>query len=380
MPKGIKQEDMTENPFSYGKTVDDPFFYGRTRELEEIKSSMRNAMNMIIYSPRRIGKSSLVIKALKEMEAEGHPTVYIDFFKVSSREKFIELYARELMRSQSNWTKGLKWIQGLIRGIQPAMGLDQAGLPELRLSIDPVQTNRAFEDVINIPSTSKRAKCWVVVFDEFQEIEKLNGDSFEKELRASFQHHHNASYIFLGSQRHLMLNMFSRKGRAFYNFGKLFRLQKPSEEKSVQFVMERFRVGGYAVSDELVSKILEQTCNIPYYIQYLCAEIWALARLSSGDPDKIYQQALERLLINQTDYFQRMRDQLTAFQAKVLTAVALHGFGSYETEFLQGYRLFPTSSIQKAYARMVELDILEKQENRFRVSDPFFEVWLRRES
>jgi hypothetical protein len=111
---------MIENPFSYGKTVDVPYFYGRKKELEEIKLSMRNAMNMIIYSPRRIGKSSLVIKALRALEAEGHPTVYIDFFNVTSREKFIELYARELMRGQSNWTKGLKWIQGLIRGIQPA--------------------------------------------------------------------------------------------------------------------------------------------------------------------------------------------------------------------------------------------------------------------
>ena len=87
---------MIDNPFCYGKTVDEPFFYGRKKELEEIKLSMQNATNLIMYSPRRIGKSSLVIKALKDLEAEGHPTVYIDFFKVSSREKLIELYAREV--------------------------------------------------------------------------------------------------------------------------------------------------------------------------------------------------------------------------------------------------------------------------------------------
>ncbi len=380
MPKGIKQKSMTENPFRYGKTVDGPYFYGRINELEEIKSSMRNAMNLIIYSPRRIGKSSLVIKALKDLEAEGHPTVYIDFFKVSSREKFIELYARELMRGQSNWAKGLKWIQGLIRGIQPVMGLDQSGTPELRLSIDPQQVVRAFEDVINIPAQAAKGKCWVIVFDEFQEIEKLNGDSFEKELRASFQHHTNAGYTFLGSQRHLMLNMFSRKERAFYNFGKLFRLQKPSEEESMHFLTQRFRAGGYPVSEELVRQILDQTCNIPYYLQYLSAEIWALAKLASASPNDIYQSALDRLLINQADYFQGIRTQLTAFQSKVLTSVALHGYGSYESEFLQAYRLFPTSSIQKAYSRMVELDILEKEGNRFRVTDPFFEVWLKGES
>ena len=83
---------MIDNPFSYGKTVDGPFFYGRDTELDEIRLSMRNATNLIIYSPRRIGKSSLVLKALKDLENEGHPVVYIDFFKVSSREKLIELF------------------------------------------------------------------------------------------------------------------------------------------------------------------------------------------------------------------------------------------------------------------------------------------------
>jgi len=368
---------MTDNPFSYGKTVDAPFFYGRKTELEEVKLSMRNATNLIMYAPRRTGKSSLVIKALKDLEAEGHPTVYIDFFKVSSKEKFIELYARELMRPLSNWTKGLQWIQGLIRGIQPVMALDQVGLPELRLSIDPMQTARAFEDVINIPAKAKQEKCWIVVFDEFQEIEKLNGESFEKELRASFQHHRNASYIFLGSLRHMLLNMFSRKDRAFYNFGKVFRLQKPAEEESMAFLRERFQAGGYGISEALSRQIIGQTRNIPYYVQYLGAEIWESACLSNRKPEEIYPQALSRLMINQADYFQGIRSQLTAFQVKLLTAMAQHGFGSYGSEFLQQYRLFPTSSIQKAYKRMIDLDILEKTDKQFCIADPFFELWMK---
>jgi hypothetical protein len=94
----------------------------------------------------------------------------------------------------------------------------------------------------------------------------------------------------------------------------------------------------------------------------------------------IFKKALERLLINQYDYFQGIRTQLTSFQVRLLTAVALHGFGTYESEFLQKYRLFPTSSIQKAYKRMIDLDILEKQNNQFCISDPFLEHWLKQQS
>jgi hypothetical protein len=105
-----------------------------------------------------------------------------------------------------------------------------------------------------------------------------------------------------------------------------------------------------------------------------------IRHVASESPEEIYQQALERLLINQTDYFQGIRSQLTAFQVKLLSSVALNGFGSYETEFLQKYRLYPTSSIQKAYKRMTDLDILEKQTNQFCISDPFFELWLKQQS
>jgi hypothetical protein len=146
------------------------------------------------------------------------------------------------------------------------------------------------------------------------------------------------------------------------------------------FIRERFQAGGYSVSENLIRQILEQTHNIPYYIQYLSAEIWENARLTSKDPEEIYQQALERLLVNQTDYFQGIRSQLTAFQVKVLSAVAMNGFGSYETGFLQKYRLYPTSSIQKAFKRMTNLDILEKQTNQFCLSDPFFELWLKQQT
>ena len=102
--------------------------------------------------------------------------------------------------------------------------------------------------------------------------------------------------------------------------------------------------------------------------------------MTSQNPEEIYKQALERLLINQSDYFQGIRSQLTAFQVKLLSSIAWNGFGSYETEFLQKYRLYPTSSVQKAYKRMTDIDILEKQTNQFFISDPFFELWLKQQS
>ena len=126
---------MSDNPFSYGKTVDDPFFYGRKREIDELTLSLQGGSNVILYSPRRYGKSSLIKKILKGLEKEGYNTVYIDFFKITSKEKFIELYAREVTRTLPALGKGLKKIQEVIRGIRPAIGLDHSGLPEFRITM-----------------------------------------------------------------------------------------------------------------------------------------------------------------------------------------------------------------------------------------------------
>ena len=126
-------------------------------------------------------------------------------------------------------------------------------------------------------------------------------------------------------------------------------------------------------------KIITQSRNIPYYLQYLSAEIWESAMLSGKSPDTIYPEALDRLLRNQTDYFLSLTSNLTSFQRKMLNAIADQGTGNYENAFIQKYALNPVSSVQKGFKRLIELNLLEKEGNVFVLSDPIFEVWIKKE-
>lgn len=550
---------MAINPFRYGTTVDGPYFYGRKKQLQQIMLPLRNSTSLIIYSPRHTGKSSLAVKVLKELEAEGHPTIYIDFLKVSSREKFIELYAAEVLRTMTNLEKQLKTSQGmyggleqpkqavgsqqgqetpqdmvllqlldLVRGMQPVLGLDADGELEMQFAIDPMQVAQALEDILSLPSrwmktpaeitgipsrwtktpskmtgatsrwagahtemtdmtspwakapaemtgmtspwmkapvemnsiTSPRAKapaemmgipswwnnmkCWIVVFDEFLEMEKPGGIALENELRTCFQNQKNVSYLLLGNHLEQIKTLILHKEGAFYHFSKIMHLGKIPEEESKAFLAERFRAGELivspepgrsslssvparssltvksgdvsispdprrgSISPELLDQIIEYSRNSPYYVQYMGSVIWELAQYPHQNPcdadpmankrlhsideavpsaierlpvvDVAVAEAIERILINQSPYFRGIRSQLTALQAKLLSAVALHGSGSYDSGFLQKYRLSPTSSIQRGYLRLTELGILEKQANRFYFADPFFERWLKWEN
>jgi len=368
---------MMNNPFRYGTIVDDPYFYGRHKELEEITTSVKNGANLILYSPRRYGKTSLVLKILKSLKQEGYNTIYIDFFKVTSRDKFIELYSREIFNLHSSFEKGILRLKELIRGIRPVIGWSNAGKPELSIRIDPALAAEAFEDVLNTPVRTE-GKSWIVVFDEFQEIERLNGESFEKELRAVIQHHQQVGYIFMGSQKHMLVNMFSRKNRAFYNFGKLYQLQKPDPTDATTYLNDRFAISDFEPSKDLLGKIIITSRNIPFYLQYLASEIWEMMALQVTLTDNLFEQAIQRLLLNQNDYFLGIWMQLTPYQRKTITAIAANETGSYDKKFLQEYNLYPVSSLQKALKSLTNQDILEKENTRYRLNDPFFELWIKR--
>ena len=173
------------NPFKYGKIVSGKYFYNRKNELSRIKSTLSNGNNLVLYAPRRYGKSSLVKKALNELENEGYNTVYLDFMSIYSREVFIKNYSKAIVeKEKSSIEKIAKKLGKLIRGIVPSVSFDSFGNPQFSFSwIEGNNKEVTLEDVINLPEKlANSKKQWIIAFDEFQEITKLNGESFEKNV------------------------------------------------------------------------------------------------------------------------------------------------------------------------------------------------------
>ena len=96
------------NPFKYETVVEEPFFFDRKDELKQIVETLKGGNNLVLYAPRRYGKTSLVIKAMHDLENDGYQCIYIDFMTVYSRESFIETYTKTILAGQSQWEKALK--------------------------------------------------------------------------------------------------------------------------------------------------------------------------------------------------------------------------------------------------------------------------------
>ncbi len=369
------------NPFKYGTVVEDKYFVNRTKELSRLKEELRNGSNIILYAPRRYGKTSLILEILNRLKQEGVKTVYLDLFQTYSVDSFIQLYASKIMEACGfSMKKTITSLKTSLRGILPSVGLDEGGKPVLNFSYDSrIPKEYSLLDVLDLPNKLRgKNEKWVIVFDEFQEIDRLDGETIEKQFRSILQLHQDIGYVLMGSKTHMMLSLFADKRRAFYNIGKIQKLEKIPAPEMRAYMESRFQSGGFTFEAAIFETILSYTDNIPYYNQYLAAQLWQLAQEGNRaiTPDLV-QQAVQQIIDNQSDYYFTLLDHLTIYQRQVLHAFLQQPVNIYTKEYSQTYNLSTVASLRRAMMRLVEIGIIEKIEETHTFSDPFFPLYLK---
>lgn len=369
------------NPFKYGKIVSGSFFYNRKAELERIGTTLSGGNNLVLYAPRRYGKSSLVNKALMELEKKGFTTVYIDFMGIYSRETFIRNYSHAIVsKKKKSIEKITKYISKIVRGIVPTVSFNQAGTADFSFSwIEGNNKEETLEDVINLPEKLSSSKeKWIIAFDEFQEITKLNGESFEKLLRSLIQHHKNVTYLFLGSRTHLLKDMFSNKNRAFYNSAMLMNLDKINIKDSVNYLIRKFSNDKITISKDVAAYLVNEVNAIPYYIQFVAAEIWQDVINKNKVVEKGHIDiAIKSIIELKSDYYWELTSKQTNYRKKVLHALSNSNKGIFAKETIDKFNLGANSTTQKAISTFIEEGIIEKFNNELLFSDPIYKMFLK---
>jgi hypothetical protein len=371
------------NPFKFGNIVSGDFFYNREDELLRIKQTLAGGNNITLYAPRRYGKSSLVNKALKELEEEGFTTVYLDIMSIYSRDTFIKNYTRAIAGKQSaSLEKTIKKIAEFISGIVPSVAFDSTGMPTFSLSwIEGKDKEQTLMDVINLPEKlADDNSKWIIAFDEFQEITKLNGDNFEKLLRSCIQHHQNVSYLFLGSKTHILKDMFSNKNRAFYNAAAIMSINTIEEIKSKKYLISRFKRSDTEIDNDTAKYLLHTAGNIPYYIQYIAFEIWQNIILSDKNriTTKHIDEAVKQVLELKSDYYWELTHKHTSYRKKVLFALSQSASELFSKKTTKDFDLGAVSSTQKAIDVFINEGIIERNESKYDFSDPIYKKFINR--
>ena len=372
-----------KNPFIYGGVVTGENFADRERELKEIKRDLEDGEKIFLISPRRYGKTSLIINALSKAKAEGFFTVYIDLYKVTSIQKLLEIFTREIASAiESKHEKIFDFLKKMLPGLRPKITIQPDGSASIGIEQVPSEkeTVKFLEEVFELPQkiAVKKNNNFVIVFDEFQEIRNLNGETLEKSMRACFQNHDRVGYLFAGSKKHILYDMVTNPEKAFYKMGKIVNLDKIPREIFREFLEKKFEKTNFRIQENVIDSVLDLVENYPYNAQFFCHKLWD----NFNDVKQIkithIEPTMQLILSEYTPFYLTLWDGLSLHQRRLLQAIAdLGSKNLFSQEFIHTGNLGTSSSIQTSLRLLLKKQILDKNGNDHFFTDIFFREWIK---
>lgn len=372
-----------KSPFQYGTLVDKENFVNRVEERKQLKELLGSGINVMLISPRRWGKSSLVKVAMDELVQENKDirVCYIDAFSIKTEAEFYQTFAKEVIAtSASTLEKRLEDIKHFLKGISPSITLKSDSTDSMSFDLKFDLADRDIMEVLELPEKIAVAKGLriVVCIDEYQQLAQLSGyKDMEGKMRSVWQKQHSVSYCFYGSKRHMMLDIFNNSSNPFYRFGQVFFLQKIKKEEWIPFIVNSFRKTGKSISEEQADKLCEIVKCHSWYLQQLCYFVW------SGTSDTVTDETIEvrtqQLIDTNMPMFMNDTENLTSAQTNMLRAVADGEYRFNSQPVVRKYELGNAQTITRNKRMLSEKDFIEKEGNRYVFSDPIFELWFKRE-
>lgn len=350
------------NPFKFGTIVGEKFFTDRTKELEQVKQMLDSENHLVLISPRRFGKSSLIAKALNEI---GRPSITIDLMKVTSINDLAAQILKGVFRIYK--MEKVKHFMSHFR-IAPTIsynpmtdGWDVSFMPTA------IGTSIALEDAMALlEKVSTPEARLIVVLDEFQEINGID-KNLTKILRATMQHQEGLNYVFMGSQESMMEEIFEKKKSPFYHFGQRLNLKKIPYDDFRAYIIERLPESPQTNKEELADEILGFTKTHPYYSQQLAATVYNT--LTYGHVEKDIVRSSIKQLIEEHDLdYERLWATMKRIDRLVLILLAKRNNPLTDSKV-------PTSTAFSAIKRLVKQGYVIKT-NVYELEDPFFGEWI----
>lgn len=356
------------NPFKFGSVVDDPHFTDRLAEQVEIKMVLSSANHLIVISPRRYGKTSLIKKVVSSLD---RPLVFLDLQLVTDINDFASQILKRVYRIYP-----FERLRGFLKTfrVNPSIILNpQTNEVEVSFLSNSNQV-LLLEDVFNLlDRLGTQDKRPIVVLDEFQELLRLD-THVDRQLRAIIQHHKNINYVFMGSIESMMRQIFEDKKSPFYHFGQILPLNKIPYQDFSTFIESGFKDKTRNLSS--VSKaILDITHCHPYYTQQLAYTLWNKWDDEQSISDLV-NEAVGYLVQIQDNNYQRIWQNQNQTDKKILIQIAQEQEQLLSQSSIQQMGFNSTSTLYSGLKRLIQQGFVLKTQNYYELDDPFFKQWI----
>lgn len=375
MTKEIKQS------FLYGVSVGGDNFTDRVKETRRLKMNFENGLNVILISPRRMGKTSLVKHVAQQVDKDIVLMVYIDIYDCRSEYDFYNKFAEAMMtQTASKIEVALDNVRQFLARLTPKVSVNPDPSLEYSFSLGITPKDYSPEEILSLPErmASRIGKHIVVCVDEFQQVgEWPDSLTVQKRMRGVWQHHTHASYCLFGSRQHMMNQLFQNKRMPFYQFGEPNYLQPIPTEEWVPFIQSKFEKQGLYIDEPYVQQICSIVGNQSSYVQQLSWDV--MLNTEKAVTDETIQAGVEDLLIQCTPLFMEQTGGLSSFQLNMLRAIVDGQHSQWTSqEVISKYNLGTKSNVTKMQKTLIERDFIVATEEGLYLSDPVMGLWLQR--
>ncbi len=367
------------NPFRYGCVVDGEYFCQRPVLEKELNRLIAAGQNVVVQGERRMGKTSLVCQTVRNMRS--FKLVYVDLLGVRSLDDFCRKTTSAIMALDKR-KSFLSSLVDLLKNIRPTLTFDPVTAnPTLSVDVSATTASDSIETIFDTIEVISQKKRICVAFDEFQDVLHIDdANGVLALLRGKIQFQPNIPYIFMGSVRNAMAELFSSSRSPFYKSAALFDIGKIDEADFIPFLKKRFKFGGRNVDDQTLKTVIALAGYVSGDVQELCDALWTVTTEQNDVVEDDVARALDLVFARESKSYTPILSQLTKQQLTVLKCIAnLGGENPFSAEFVKTSKIGNASSIRKSILRLVNLDILYQNDGVYKFSNPFFKEWLKRQ-
>ena len=368
------------NPFICQGYESPEYFCDRIEETKSMTSMLYNGRNITLISPRRLGKTGLIWNTFHHIKSENKDAIciYIDIFPSKNQSEFVRMLGTAVLNETLSKSKILgKKLLEMLGSLRPVLGVDAlTGMPNVTLNVDPTQSEMTIRNIFTYLNKIQREVF--IAIDEFQQINEYPESGTEAMLRSYIQFSHNIHFVFSGSKKHIMSEMFTSPQRPFYQSTDMLNLAPLNEETYYQFANNFFETNKGGLDREVFRELYDTYDGYTWYVQSVLNRLYEKFRTVSSSAQ--LRETILNVVESKKPQYESLVMFLTDNQFSLLRAVAKERVAEQPMgkEFIKKHGLSGSSSVKTALDVLCEKELLYRMPEGYIVYDRFMNQWLQR--
>ena len=367
------------NPFFIGRYAGEHFFCDREKDTETLVKHIVNGRNVALISPRRLGKSGLIHHTFNQDQIKKrYTTIYVDIYATKSLTEFVKALSEAIVKAVKQDKSWYEKLFAFLKSLRVGFKIDpMSGEPSFQIGLGDIDCpENTLRELFEYMESSD--KPCIMAIDEFQQIREYPETTTEAFIRTLAQQCVRSTFIFCGSKRHMMTDIFYSPSKPFFQSVISQSLHPIPMETYVRFAGKLFAERGKMLDDLVTETVYKMFDGCTWYIQMMMNEMFALTEKGMTCTMEYVDIAWENIIMAQEDRFLAMLCELAPKQKQLLYAIASDGNveGITSADFVKRHNLVSASSVQAALKPLLKNDIVTCEDGRYRIYDYFFADYL----